>query len=165
MAVAATATFSEFLREPKRVIRQLDKAGRVVIERRDADNLVLMNAARAEENSEGIEIVAHVLAKALAKIPSEVFAHALEERLPWVRFLPPAERDRFTREFLTTAEASGAAGSTAALAQLIHEWKATAEVWSDPKLAAELRRPLPTPKGGPVLRPRQRRASRKPGRR
>jgi len=165
MGVPATATFSEFLREPKRVIRQLDKAARVVIERRDADDLVLMNATRAEEDSEGIEIVAHVLAKALAKIPSEVFAHALEERLPWARFLPPAERDQFTREFLATAEASGAAGSTAALAQLIHEWRATAEVWSDPKLAAELRRPLPAPKGGPVLRPRQRRASRKPGRR
>lgn len=165
MSAAATATLSEFLREPKRVIRQLDKAARVVIERRDADDLVLMNAARAEEDSEGVEIVAHVLAKALSQIPSEVFGHALEERLPWARFLPPAERERFTREFLATAEASGAAGNTAALAQLIHEWKATAEVWSDPKLAAELRRPLPAPKGGPVLRPQQRRANRKPRRR
>lgn len=162
MSAAATATFSEFLREPKRVIRQLDKAARVVIERRDADDLVLMNAARAEADSEGVEIVAHVLAKALSRVPSEIFAHALEERLPWVRFLPPAERETFTREFLATAEASGAAGNTAALAQLIHEWKATAEVWSDPKLATELRRPLPAPKGRPVLRPQQRKANRKP---
>jgi hypothetical protein len=165
MGAAATATFSEFLREPKRVIRQLDKATRVVIARRNADDLVLMNAARAEADSEWVEIVAHVLAKALSEVPSEVFAHALEDRLPWARFLPPAERDRFTREFLATAEASGAAGRPAALAQLIHEWKATAQVWSDPKLAAELRRPLPAPKGGPVLRPPQRRASRKPRRR
>lgn len=165
MGAAAIATFSEFLREPKRVIRQLDKAARVVIERRDADDLVLMSAARAEEDSEGVEIVAHVLAKALSQIPFEVFARALEDRLPWARFLPPAERERFTREFLATAEASGAAGSTAALAQLIHEWKATAEVWSDPKLAAELRRPLPAPKGGPVLRPQQPSTSRKPRRR
>ncbi len=165
MGAAATATFSEFLREPKRVIRQLDKAARVVIERRDADDLVLMNAARADEDAEGLEIVAHVLAKALSEVPAAVFAHALAERLPWARFLPPAERDRFTREFLATAEASGAAGSTAALAQLIHEWKATAEVWSDPKLAAELQRPLPAPKGGPVLRPPPRKSIRKPRRR
>jgi hypothetical protein len=65
MGAAATATFSESLCEPKRVIRQLDKAARVVIERRDADDLVLMNAARAEDDSEGIEIVAHVLTKSL----------------------------------------------------------------------------------------------------
>ena len=154
MSPAATATFSEFLREPKRVIRQLEKSARVVIERRDADNLVLMNAARAEEDSEGVEIVAHVLSKALAEIPSQVFAQALEERLPWVRFLPKNERDAFTREFLATAEASASAGSTAALARLIHEWRATAEIWSDPSLANELRRALPAPSGGPVQPPR-----------
>ena len=165
MSAAATATFSEFLRQPKQVIRQLDKAARVIIERRDADDLVLMKAARAEASAEGVEIVAHVLAKSLSKIPSEVFAHALQERLPWARFLPPEERETFTREFLTTAEASGAAGNTAALAQLIHEWKATAEVWSDLKLAAELRRPLLAPKGGPVRRPQPRGARRKPQRR
>jgi hypothetical protein len=164
MGAAARATLSEFLREPKRVIRQLDKAARVVIERRDADDLVLMHAARAEENSEGVEIVAHVLAKALLKIPSEVFAHAIAERLPWAHLLPPAERDQFTREFLATAEASGAAGNPAALAQLIHEWKATAEIWSDPNLAAKLQRPLSALKGRPVLRPRQRRTGRKPRR-
>jgi len=56
-----------------------------------------------------------------------------------LRFLPPAERETFTREFLATAEASGTVGNAAALTQLIHEWKEIAEGWSDPKLAAELR--------------------------
>lgn len=156
----ATATFTEFLREPKRVIRELDRSRRVVIERRDADDLVLMNARQDERAAEGTEIVALLLGRALSNervrdALGETLVDTLTQRLPWLRFLPDEARGNFTREFLATAQAAAAAGNNAAVAQVLREWKATAEIYSDPALLADLRRPLAGPPLGTLVsRPR-----------
>ena len=55
--------------------------------------------------------------------------------------LTPDERSTFLHEFIETVEACAAIDSNAPLAQLIHEWKATASIYSDPQLAARLKRP------------------------
>lgn len=57
--------------------------------------------------------------------------------LPWLELLPPEER----AEFLSQADTLVQAGEITALAQLIVEWKATAEIYAEPELLAELTAP------------------------
>jgi hypothetical protein len=149
------ATFTEFLRDPNEVIGKLRGSRGVVLERRGAPSLVLSLQSGLEDSRLGSEMVAHLLAKVLEsnRQLSNLLKEALEEKLPWVRLLPPEDSDTFLREFLKTAEACASAGNTAALAQLVHEWKATAEVHADPALAARLKRPLPAGTGRAVARP------------
>jgi hypothetical protein len=45
-------------------------------------------------------------------------------------------------EFFRTAETAADLGIMTPLAQLLREWQATAAIYADPELAAELRRPL-----------------------
>jgi hypothetical protein len=65
------------------------------------------------------------------------------EAIPWLSFLPAAERQEFMVEFFRTAEAAAELGVMAPLAQHLREWQATAAIYADPELARELRRPLP----------------------
>lgn len=156
------STFSEFLRDPNKVIGKLKDNRSVVLERRDAPPLVLSLKSRQEEASLGSEVVAHFLVRMLASTPppmrhqmAEILGDALIEKLPWVRLLPVGERKTFVREFLEMAEASASVGNVAALAHLVHQWRATANIYADPELAAELKRPLPAGSGPTVTRPRK----------
>lgn len=54
--------------------------------------------------------------------------------LPWLRYLPKEE----SKEVVRSAKALAKAGDYSALAQLLIEWKATAEVYADPELFAQL---------------------------
>ena len=54
--------------------------------------------------------------------------------LPWLQHLPKEER----KEVLRDAKALAKAGDFSALAQLLVEWKATAEIYADPELFARL---------------------------
>jgi hypothetical protein len=65
----------------------------------------------------------------------------LPEVLPWVRFLPDADVDTLTREFVDTATAAASIDSVAPIAQLLVEWRHTAEVYADPELYAMLTKP------------------------
>lgn len=57
--------------------------------------------------------------------------------LPWIHHLPENELREFKADANTLIQAADYAG----LAQLITEWKATAEIYADPELFAELRTP------------------------
>lgn len=77
---------------------------------------------------------------------------ALPTVLPWVRFLPPGDVEQMADEFVATAEAAAAMGNTAAVSQLLAEWRHTAEIHADP----DLHRILGTSSTGdfgPVTRP------------
>lgn len=77
------------------------------------------------------------------------FAAALAGALPWVALLPETERKMFATEAADTLRACASIGRFAAFANLIEDWRNTAEVWSDPALAAmlgaEVSVPLDTP--------------------
>ena len=151
-----SATFTEFLRDPNRVIKRLRGSRGIVLERRGAASLVLSLKAREEESQVGEEMVAHLLAKLLDSAESKiatVLEKALVEKLPWSRLLPAEGRRAFLREYLQTAEACASAGSTAPLAELVSAWKATGEIYADPALAAELKRPLRAGAGWRISRP------------
>jgi len=147
-------SWSDFIREPTRVLPRLEQGGDVVLRRRDGESVVLSMQSRANRSQLGTELAARFVSEIFKSNASpEVAARAtLESRYPWVRFLPADARASFLREFLTTLEACASVGNMTRLAEMIADWKATAEIYSDPKLAAELSRPL-TGTGTPVRRP------------
>ncbi len=130
---------TELLRDPKGVIRRLEKVSDIVIERRDAAPLRLTLNSRVEEDRAGTAILARLLVKALPDVTDVVWV-SLADAYPWLRFLPDRERPVFLRQFAETLEACAAIDTNAPLAQLLHEWRATAEVYSNPALTAALKR-------------------------
>ncbi|SBT69308.1 hypothetical protein GA0070622_6433 [Micromonospora sediminicola] len=143
--------FSELLRQPAETAERLARARAVRLRRRDAADLVLMSADRAEAEGEVVDLTARLLASLVRRDPALV-REALPTVLPWVRFLPPADAQQMADQFIATAEAAAAVGSTAALSQLLAEWRHTAEVHADP----DLHRVLTAPSAGdfgPVTRP------------
>ena len=67
---------------------------------------------------------------------------ALLDEFPWTSFLPKADRATFIDDFTRTVVAAAELDNFAPRAQLIDEWRATAEVHTEPKLARRLRRPI-----------------------
>ncbi|GHJ13112.1 MULTISPECIES: hypothetical protein [unclassified Micromonospora] len=143
--------FSELLRQPAETAERLSRARALRLRRRDAADLVLMSADRAAAEGEVVDLTARLLASLVRRDPGLV-REALPTVLPWVRFLPTEDAHQMADEFIATAEAAAAVGNTAALSQLLTEWRHTAEVHGDP----DLHRVLTTPSDddfGPVTRP------------
>jgi hypothetical protein len=147
-----SASMTDLLRDPRRVIRRLEKGSDIIVERRDGAPLRLTLSSRAQEEREGTAVLARVLVKALPEL-ARLAWDPLVDTHPWLRFLPERERPVFLREFAETVEACATLDTNAPLARLLREWKATAEVHSDPVLAAALKRPS---KGTKVRVPRPR---------
>ncbi|MFG1915073.1 hypothetical protein [Micromonospora sp. NPDC048898] len=143
--------FSELLRQPVETAERLSRARAVRLRRRDAPDLVLMSADRAAAEGEVVDLTARLLASVVHRDPTLV-REALPTVLPWVRFLPPDDVEQMASEFVATVEAAAAVGNTAAVSQLLTEWRHTAEIHADP----DLHRVLAAPSSddfGPVARP------------
>lgn len=135
-----TFPYSAFLRTPSRVLPSLADAD-VVLERRDEENLVLMRVERFEAAATGLTIAARSLA-VLARRQRELAEEILAEELPWLTWLPAAERLACVRELLDDLVAGADTGLLTPFARNLAAWRATAEVWSDPKLARDLGGPF-----------------------
>jgi hypothetical protein len=103
------------------------------LRRRDAADLVLMSAERADAEAEVIDMTSRLLAGVARRDPGLV-REVLPTALPWVRFLPTADIDAMADELVATTEAAAAIGNTAAVSQLLIEWRHTAEIHADPDL-------------------------------
>jgi hypothetical protein len=68
-------------------------------------------------------------------------AEALDEVFPWATLLPARDRAAFADELTRTLVATSAIDNFAPLARMLREWRATAEIHADPRLARRLRRP------------------------
>lgn len=66
------------------------------------------------------------------------FAAALAMVLPWVAFLPDTDREAFVTEAADTLRVCAPICRFTAFADLIDDWRNTAEIWSDVSLAAFL---------------------------
>jgi hypothetical protein len=143
--------FSELLRQPLETTDRLTRTRAVRLRRRDAADLVLMAADRAEAEAEVIDVTARLLAGIARRDPGLV-REVLPTALPWVRFLPAADVNAMADEFVATTEAAASIGNTAAVAQLLIEWRHTAEVHADPDLHRALTE-QPLADFGPVSRP------------
>ncbi|GIG89947.1 hypothetical protein Pen02_48830 [Plantactinospora endophytica] len=86
----------------------------------------------------------------IARRNPDLVRKVLPSALPWVRFLPTADVDTMSDEFVATTEAAAAVGNTTPVSQLLVEWRHTAEIHADP----DLYRALTGPRDdfGPVAR-------------
>jgi hypothetical protein len=130
--------FSEFLRQPNEVIAELDDHD-VVLRRRNAPPLRLSAATRDEERAQAFDAAARLLRHLLVHRAAGL-DDALEDVFPWSAFLPKRDRAMFVDELGLTLVAASAIDNYVAIAQLIREWRATAEIYADPRLARRLRR-------------------------
>ncbi len=132
--------FSDLLRRPKEVTSDLDE-GDVLLRRRDEPDLRLTRADRDAEQAAAFAALGRTL-RNLAMHTPKALESALSDAFPWLEFLPSRDRQLFVKEFSRIVIAAAEIGNYAPLNQLIREWRATAEVHADPKLARRLRRPL-----------------------
>jgi hypothetical protein len=142
--------FSDLLRRPKEVAEDVD-AGDVVLRRRDEPDLRLTRADREAQRADTFSAIGRAL-RNLAVHNPRALEDALADAFPWLEFLPVTDRRLFVNEFSRVVTAAAAIDSYEPLSQLIREWRATAEVHSDPKLARRLRGPLEAA-GGRIAAP------------
>ncbi len=132
--------FSEFLRQPNVVVAELDDHD-VVLRRRNAPALRLSQADRAEGQAVAFDALARLLRNLAAHSP-EAMNDGVSDVFAWSEFLPKADRREFVRQLTQTLVAASSLDNFAPLTQMLHEWRATAEIHADPRLARRLRKPL-----------------------
>ena len=143
-------SFSDFLRQPKRVVAELAKHD-VLLRRRNAPALRLSEAGRDEERSEAFQALARLLRNLATHSPAAL-DNAVNDAFGWVTFLPKKDRTLFIDELTRTLVGAGSVKNYFPVAQLLKEWKTTAEIHADPKLARRLRKPVQAI-GGKVVPP------------
>ena len=141
--------FSDLLRHPKDVAVEVDE-GDVVLRRRDEPDLRLTRADRETERAAAFAAFGRTLRNLAVRNP-RALGDALEDAFPWLEFLPGADRRAFVEEFSRVAAAAAELDTYGPMSQLVREWRATAEIHADPKLARRLHRP--TGAGGTRVAP------------
>ena len=144
--------FSEFLRQPNDVVAEFADHD-VVLRRRNAPPLRLSEADRDDERDEAFDALARLMRNLVVHSPASLDA-TVDEVFPWVTFLPSRDRKAFVDELTRTLVAVSTIENYAPVGQLLREWKATAELHADPRLARRLRGaisadgdPVPAPAG------------------
>ena len=141
--------FSDLLRRPKEVTNDVAN-GDVVLRRRDEPDLRLTLAERDLDKADALSALGRTLRNlAVHQLPA--LKKAMSDAFSWVEFLPADDRTEFAQDFSRVLVASAELDSYAALTELIRDWKATAEVYADPKLARRLKRPITA--AGPSVPP------------
>jgi hypothetical protein len=140
MSIAASEiNFSELSNKPADSVRKLQAAPNqtlLVHRRGDEEDLVLTTVSRAEEVREVVSFTTSLFVALLqhSKEVSGLIADVMPTVFPWMRFLPPEDRELFAVEIVETLEAANSLGTPAPVIQLITAWRHTAEVWADPRL-------------------------------
>jgi hypothetical protein len=146
-----TFPFSTLINKQTSIFPALDDAD-VILERRGAEDLVLMRSERFRAMAEGLRLAARslsIIARENEALAEEVFA----EELPWLTWLPPEARVECVTELLNHLLAGADTGLFLPFARALREWKSTAEIYSDPELALRLRGPFNTTAASDVTRP------------
>ncbi|KWX05032.1 hypothetical protein TH66_04560 [Carbonactinospora thermoautotrophica] len=137
--------FSQLVQKPRETVEELH-SGRiraVRLHRRDGEDLLLMPAARAEQEHSAMDAVTRLFVSLLKTDDgARNLLQALPDIFPWVRFLPEQDVREFLVELVEVARASVSVDNLAPLAQLITEWQHTAEVYADPELRAAFSQPI-----------------------
>ena len=133
--------WSELQRDPKQVA-QLADAGTVRVRRRDGAPLLLIREDRADTASEGSVTAARALRNVLLHLPHDIAARSLLDEFPWVDVLPEDEKGQFVVDFARAFQASAELGEWSILSQTLREWRVTAAIHADPRLAQQLSQPI-----------------------
>ncbi|GAB7109135.1 hypothetical protein JCM4814A_74490 [Streptomyces phaeofaciens JCM 4814] len=153
---ASAVNFSELVNKNKQTLARLKESHRLLLHRRDGEDLVLTTATRAEQDRTVVSAATRMLAALARREPgsTDLLLDILPDAFPWVRFLPEADVHAFAVELVDTMRAADSVGNSASVAQLLIAWQHTAEVHSDPDLLAALTRHH-TEDYGPALDPRE----------
>ncbi|MFF6803606.1 hypothetical protein [Streptomyces sp. NPDC012616] len=138
----AAVNFSELVNKNKQTLARLKESPRLLLLRRDGEDLVLTTATRAEQDQTVVSAATRMLAALARREPGsrELLLGILPDAFPWIRFLPEADVHAFAVELVDTMRAADSVGNSASVAQLLVAWEHTAEVHSDPELLAALTR-------------------------
>ncbi|MEU6556650.1 hypothetical protein ABZ915_41375 [Streptomyces sp. NPDC046915] len=150
----AAVNFSELINKNKQTLARLKESPRLLLHRRDGEDLVLTTAARAEQDRTVVAAATRLLSAMSRREPGsmELLLDILPDAFPWVRFLPEADVHAFAVDLVDTMRAADSIGNSSSVAQMLIAWQHTAEVHADPELLAALTRdhgedygPVPDP--------------------
>jgi hypothetical protein len=138
--------FSELINKPRRTLAMLTgPEARVMalrLARRDDVDLVVMTADRYGQERSLITALSRLLTELLRsgsdELALDLVRRVLPAAYPWIRFLPAQDGDEFVKEFAEVLQAAESIDNLAPVAQLVTEWRHTAEIHADPELAATL---------------------------
>ena len=135
-------TFSELQLQGKATVERLRKspAQSLLVRRRDAEDLVLTTAARAELEHTAASVTTRMFVALMQRDSGvrELVTDVLPEVFPWVAFLSKEEMQEFVVELVATLRAAESLDNPVPVVQVIDAWRHTAEVLADPELAAIL---------------------------
>lgn len=152
MTVTAQANLSDLLNKPKKTLELLETNRRIRLRRRDAEDLVLTTAERAEQDNAALSSMSRLVNEMLRRDPMvlTMAVQVLPAVFPWVRHLPEQAHPEFAAEWLDALTSSAALGNNAAVETVVAAWQHTAEIYADPELFAKLTGPLDDVDYGPV---------------
>ncbi|MET8514346.1 DUF6247 family protein [Streptomyces sp. NPDC005077] len=138
MTVVQT-NLSDLLNKPKATLATLRGARRIVLRRRGAEDLVLTTATRAKQDHEVMGATSRMFVE-MMRTPAgrSLVLDVLPATFPWTRYLPAHDVREFSVELVDALGAATQLDNIAAVAQLITEWRHTAEAHADPELYAAL---------------------------
>lgn len=116
---------SELSRNPAAVFAAAED-GPVDVTRRDGEDLVLMSASRAAGERQALSIAAELVAASTSQ-DGRALVDRLRQPFPWLEFLAPEDRERFTREIVDVTRACASVGEYSRLLAAFSAWHSTAE--------------------------------------
>lgn len=140
MSIGIERNFSDLLRASGDVLREAEHRD-VLLRRRDGDDMMLVKAEREDALREALVMSSQIAALVLERPTPKQAAAKLQDVAPWTTFLPDEARAELLVDFVRTARACGELRTFEPLALMLGSWKATAAVYADPQLLAELRAP------------------------
>lgn len=146
-----SVSFTDLSRNPKGVAARAAALGHLRVTHRDAPDMVLTTAARAEHAEENLTTASRLfLALMKQDDGAKSLLLALPEVFPWVRHLDAEEVRAFTVELLEALSDAAELGADEAAHRAIVSWRATARINADPDQLTESLRPLDGDDLGPV---------------
>lgn len=137
-AVPAEVNLSELLNKPKLTLARLATSRRLVLRRRDAEDLVITTADRAAADSAVVRDTTRLFREMMRKDPMvmTLAVQVLPDVFTWVSYLSDEERKQFAAEWLASMTAAADLDNGADTEGVVAAWRYTAEIISDPELYA-----------------------------
>ncbi|XVV12074.1 hypothetical protein ACQP2X_45885 [Actinoplanes sp. CA-131856] len=134
--------FSELINKPKATLQPLtgSHAHAIRLRRRDDVDLMVTTADRYEQDHAVVSAALRLFRTIVLNGQIDAVLDLLPEVFPWTRFLPAGDRRTFLTEFVDTLRAVEDLDTFAPVAQLLTEWRHTAEAYADPAVLSALTR-------------------------
>lgn len=153
--IPAEANLSDLLNKPKATLARLASSRRLLLRRRDAEDLVITTAERAAADSAVVRDTMRLFREMMRQDPMvmTLAVQVLPAVFPWVLHLPQDAWHEFAAEWLDALAAAGELDNGAAVETVVAAWQHTAEIYADPELFAILTREHDGTDYGPVPPP------------